>query len=173
MHRPPCGKCGGNSVYIDNTYMNVFLSCRTCGWRLYGEAEITSFVNNYQEQFVDEEEERNKLLREQQEQQRIIEEEDRVRRERLLQQMKQRESNVETLRVRIPGHDFCVGDMDPALQVIWAQPANPTEIACAWPPCNSTARKNSKYCSRQCTVRVAHRRARLRKRKNKTHKQAS
>jgi hypothetical protein len=169
MRKPPCKKCGSKNTFLDRPRFQpdqVYLGCITCGWRLYGEASITAFVEEYNADLVAAEksqrlEKANKTnqaavaLRKARRRER-----DRRYRARLKE--KKQVYIIPNLEIQ-----FQVGDLDPVLKVPWAKPVPNKEgenlHPCAWPPCEQRARANSKYCSRKCCVKVAHRRDRLRK----------
>lgn len=187
MKKPPCAKCGSSSTFVEVLRFSqddVYLGCYTCGWRIYGETAIRSYVEGFNKQLAEQEEEaRLERIRKREEDAIAAEAEKRERalalkreRDRRYRERK-RQAALEIERQReaekkvhiIPSLDisFSVGDMDPVLGVPWAQPVPNKEgedlDPCAWPPCENRARPNSKYCSRKCTVRVAHRRDKLRK----------
>jgi hypothetical protein len=141
------------------------MGCAACGWRLYGGDEIENYVLSYNQELVEQKE--LEALEAERERRR---ERDRRYRERKRQdrfdalRKKKEEEKVHPLPTTVPGYPFSVGELDPVLRVEWAAPVHPGELAsCAWPPCEGRRRTNSKYCSRECTVKVAHRRDKLRK----------
>ena len=191
MKKPPCPKCHGKNTYLEVPRFNpdqLFLGCYTCGWRLYGEPGIRGFVDAYNENLLAAEREKIEAIERQKheealERRRIRDRKNRERKRLAAEEAKKKaEQKIKkpTKKVHIIpaiGVQFEVGQMDPVLQVVWAQPEpnkdgeslNP----CAWPPCTKRARAKSKYCSRTCTVRVAHRRDKLRKQGKLADKKAS
>jgi len=195
LRKPTCSKCGSKNTYLEVPRFHpeeVHLGCFSCGWRIYGEERIQSFVYAYNEEL------QKKDLQEK-EMQRKIEEKRKAAIEKKSAELKAKQDAEERkrslkrerdrrYRLRkkaksqtyiIPELDttFQVGDMDPVLQVPWALPEPNKEgehfHPCAWPPCGKRARANSKYCSRTCTVKVAHRRANLRKKGKLRDRKAS
>lgn len=187
MKKPPCGKCGGKNTFLDVprfTPEQVYLGCYTCGWRVYGETAIRSYVEGFNKQLAEQEEEaRLAEIRRREEEiiaaeaaklarsRELKRERDRRYRERkrqaALELERQREAEKKVHIIPSLGITFRVGELDSVLELPWAQPV-PNEEGqnldpCAWPPCENRARPNSRYCSRKCTVRVAHRRDKLRK----------
>lgn len=186
MQKPPCPKCSSINTYLEVPRFspeNCFIGCYVCGWRLYGETAIRSYVESFtaeaeiaQERARIEEAERlakEAAAEERKEEERrraLKRERDRRYRERKRLAKQQaaegkKESNVYVITSL--GTSFRVGELDAVLRLPWAEPlpnlAGENLDPCAWPPCENRSRPNSKYCSRKCTVRVAHRRDKLRK----------
>lgn len=174
MQKPPCQKCGAKNVYLvpPRTYTEEpSIACYVCGWRCYGEEKIRALIVSHNEEVI--------LLRKQQAELRKLEEKARLELERQIAEREAQQREAQRLAQEkekeerafrllqegmIPGYPFKPGDIDPVLHVPWAGPVIPgTMDSCAWPPCESRARSNSRYCSRACTVKVARRRDRLRK----------
>jgi len=174
MQRPTCKKCGGRNTFLDVPRFHpeqVSLGCVTCGWRLYGEEEIQAYVVQYNKRL---EQEEAKIAAQQAEAKRLKalnlkRERDRMYWARTKEQRKRKKEQKREQVYIIPDMNtvFRAGEMDSILKVRWAEPLPNKEgealSPCAWPPCEQRARANSKYCSRKCTVRVAHKRAQLRK----------
>lgn len=191
MQKPTCPKCDGKNTYLDVprfTPENCYLGCYSCGWRLYGEQDIEQFVIEYNERLAAkiEEERLAELERLRLEEEAAAQAEiDRKRelkreRDRRYRKNKKLRGQKEENKVHIIpalGTKFRVGDMDPILRVPWAQPvknkAGENLDPCAWPPCEKRSTKTSKYCSRSCGVKVAHRRDTLRKQGQLRNKIAS
>ena len=170
MLKPPCKKCGSPNLFLDvpraKFYGDPYLGCVSCGWRLYGEEEIERYVTAY-----------NKAPAKhpvpatvQQAAERLAEKE--ATRKKRDQELREKEAAIRAAQRRlraveshIPGYEeHRVGSLDPVLLVRWAAPSEEGDRpSCAWPPCENRAREKSKYCSRSCTVKVAHRRDKLRK----------
>lgn len=154
--KPPCPKCGGSNTYLDDNRRSrideVYLACWTCGWRLYGLASIENFVMAFQQKQAAVQAEAERTAQEQKHQEQLARRRERDRRRR------EREREARSLQV-VPSPP----PLDPVLQLPWAPPDDPSATPCAWPPCTSAARATSKYCSRKCCVKVAHRRDKLRK----------
>lgn len=162
MRKPPCKKCGSRSTYIESPpegriirEAETLMGCVTCGWRLYGSKEVQEYIYAYNEKQILADEQ-DRLAREA-EASRL--EAERIERERLLREAEASRREEERLRlaqqVRI----------DPDLLLPIAVILGIRK--CGWPPCENEATENSKYCSRTCTVRVAHRREKLRKAQRK------
>lgn len=187
MQKPTCPKCDGKNTYLDIPRFspeNCYLGCYSCGWRLYGEEHIEAFVIQYNEDLkAAKEEERQAEIEKRRleaeaasqaklERQRELkrERDRRYRENKRLRERQEAAKRAEQNKVHIIpslGIRFAVGDVDEVLGLPWAQPVPNKDgqslDPCAWPPCENRARPNSKYCSRKCTVRVAHRRDKLRK----------
>lgn len=180
MQKPPCPKCQGKNVYLEVPRFQpdqCYLRCYTCGWCIYGEPAIEKFVVEYNGTLAAEAKKQAEEAARQRKEAELARrrERDRANRERKRIAAEKaraatKKADEERKKVHIIpalGVHFEVGQVDPTLLLAWAQPEpnKPGESLdpCAWPPCTKRARSNSKYCSRRCTVRVAHRRDKLRK----------
>lgn len=166
MRKPPCQKCGSHHVYLQSTKMNwrdeVYLGCYVCGWRLYGEPQIQTYVLQYSSNFEKAEKaESARLLQEAEDRK---EAEARKKKRERDRRYREKQRMLRLLPSQIPGFAYREGDEDPVLLLPWNGPLGEGDLAsCAWPPCRERARATSMYCSRKCGVRVAHRRDTLRK----------
>ena len=170
MKKPTCAKCGANT-YLDVPkeifYGEPFMGCYTCGWRLYGEADIRAYVLEFNTK-ADMEAARVAAEKKEQEAEarRRAKEAERMRREeeKARQALEEKRAKSQKVKLVEPKH---VGT-DPVLLLPIAVCTEPGDLPkCAWPPCEKRSRETSKYCSRKCTVKVAHRRDRLRRKKLK------
>ena len=175
MRKPPCQKCNASHVYLETSGRDeVYLCCYVCGWRIYGEIQIRAYVLQYSSSL-----EKTEELQKEKEAGRASEEAERLRtekeeskkaemkRKKAARDRRYRDKKRATLHLvpaTVPGFSYQEGDLDPVLQLRWAGPRKPGALpSCEWPPCTERSREKSRYCSRKCGVRVAHRRARLRK----------
>jgi len=176
MRKPPCQKCGSHHVYLQSTKMNwrdeVYLGCYVCGWRLYGEPQVQTYVLQYSSNFEKAEKaESARLLQEAEDRK---EAEARKKKRERDRRYREKQRMLRLMPSEIPGFPYRVGDEDPDLRLIWAGPQEEGDLpSCAWPPCEGRGREKSMYCSRKCGVRVAHRRDKLRKKEALSAKRAS
>ena len=180
MRKPPCLKCGATHVYLQSTRTTwrdeVYLGCYVCGWRLYGETQIQTYV--LQHTSTAETAEAAQLLREKQELVKCSanrkDREAKIKKQARDRRYREKKRMLRLMPSEIPGFPYRVGDEDPDLRLIWAGPQEEGDLpSCAWPPCEGRGRENSRYCSRKCGVRVAHRRDTLRKKEARSAKRAS
>lgn len=141
------------------------MGCFTCGWRLYGEADIQKYVLEFNTQADLEaaKAEAEQRAQAEEEAKRIAD----AKRKRAALLAERKALQVRWSKGQKTQEPREVG-MDPDLLLPIMECTEPGDLPkCAWPPCEKRSRENSKYCSRQCTVRVAHRRDRLRRKKLK------
>jgi len=137
-----CPKCDSTNISIREARISMFggsekeFHCHMCGKVIYGAAKIEEEYNHQVQAF--------RARMEQDQKQRQAEED--AKREQALLEVKRKILTEKAKRAALA-----------TPKVVVQTPA------CAWKDCSNPSRKNSKYCSRDCSNKNARHRHRLRK----------
>jgi len=146
METTPCPKCGSRSTHVSTSrspYMggepDMIFHCRTCGTRIYGPEKVKGLVAAHAAAVQAAAEREQKRL----------EEERRWLREKEEQELAEKKAKAEAKKK--------------AARAAAVQAEILAAAKCAWPSCPNDHTMTSKYCSRVCSNKNAHARAKSKK----------